>query len=419
MNQSVQGENYGRTVEELLFEEGYAFDFFQAVRLLEKLDGGRKPVGRVGSPSQEAARFQAHLSLSFPPSQIYELEHPSDALSVPRVTVTFLGLTGPSGVLPRHYTELVLRPQDVRTPERNAFRAWLDIFNHRLISLFYRAWEKYRFYLPYERGEYAPLEPDAFTRSLFSLVGLGFPALRNRLHISVLGHGLETGFTAEEDRLADFERSEQSQQRLLGRVDDLALLYYSGFFAQRRRTAISLAALLEDYFQLPAQVQQFHGQWLQLEAFNQSRLGGEGSNNEMGVSLVAGERVWDVQSKVRLRLGPLRYHQFTEFLPDRTPVPKCKAFFLLVHLARLYLGAEFDFDVQLVLKASEVPWCQLTDGDEGGARLGWNTWIRSGNLDRDAADAVFEGEDVVFVDDKGETGGLQTGPSKESATWLP
>jgi type VI secretion system protein ImpH len=369
------------SVAERLFEEGHAFDFFQAVRLLERLDRGRRPVGRGGPPGAEAVRFRAYQSLGFPASSIYEVRPPSPDVPVPVMTVAFMGLTGPSGVLPRHYTELLLRLEhEGKGPEKNALGAWLDLFNHRLISLFFRAWEKYRFYVPYERGEYILPEPDTFTHSLFSLVGLGHKPLRNRLCVS---------FQREADG--------QKRERILAKVDDFSLLYYSGFLAHRPRCAVALEALLQDYFQLPVEVRQFQGQWLQLDPDNQSRLGPGDSNNQLGVNLVAGDRVWDVQNKIRLRVGPLRFAEFSGFLPDRSPVPGRKTFFLLCHLVRLYIGPELDFDVQLVLKAEDVPACQLAGASGGGPQLGWNTWLFNAPCRHDAEDAVFEGETVRWV----------------------
>jgi type VI secretion system protein ImpH len=391
-----------RTVAHRLFEEGYAFDFFQAVRLLERLDPSRFPVGRDHRPLSEAVRFRAHQSLSFPASSLYDIHKPASPLPMPAMVVCFLGLTGPSGILPRHYTELLLRlERDLKGPEKHALRDWLDLFNHRLISLFYRAWEKYRFPIAYERGEYdegrvrqeggleyrvpvafergerARKELDSFTCGLFSLIGLGLPPLRSRLRVSVWE-----------------ETNGEARERILARIDDLALLYYAGFLSHRPRCAVALEAMLRDYFRLPIQVRQFQGQWLRLEPASQSRMGGAEANNQLGVNLVAGERVWGVQSKIRVRLGPLSYARFSEFIPDRSPVPQRKSFFLLAHLIRLYVGPELDFDVQLVLKAAEVPDCRLIDGPAGPPRLGWNTWVCSQPLPRDAADAVFEGEEV-------------------------
>ena len=372
---------FGNSVERQLFEEAFAFDFFQAVRLLEKLDPHRKPVGRTHPPKSEAVRFRAHMSLSFPPSSIYDLAPPTSTLALPAMTVAFLGLTGPSGAMPRHYTELLLRQQkEAKGAEKNALRDWLDLFNHRLISLFYRAWEKYRFPVAYERGDYARTEPDPFTSALFSVVGLGMPPLRERLRVGVL-----------EEVDGDY------RPRVLARIDDLTLLYYSGFMSHRPRCAVSLQALLEDYFGLPTDIRQFQGQWLWLDAANQTRMGGAEGSNALGLNIVAGERVWDVQGKIRIRMGPLRLPKFLDFLPDRTPVPERKSFFQLAHLVRLYVGAELDYDVQLVLAAADVPACQLAGGAGIGPRLGWNTWLLSEPYAHDADDAVFEGEELIFV----------------------
>jgi type VI secretion system protein ImpH len=316
--------------------------------------------------------------MAFPPSPVYSLEGSAapDA-PPPRMTVTFLGLTGPSGVLPLHYTELLLHlDRDVRGPERYALRAWLDLFNHRLVSLFVRAWEKYRFPVAYERAGAAGLDP--FTQALFSLVGLGSPGLRGRLAVRV--------------------PAAVAGQRpaVLARVDDLALLHYGGLLAARGRSAVGLQALLQDYFGVPVEVQQFRGRWLRLEPADQSRLEPAGAACTLGVNAVAGERVWDVQSKVRLRLGPLSYAQFTELLPDRSPVARRKALFLVAQLTRLYLGPELDFEIQLVLRAREVPDGRLASGP-AASRLGWDGWVQTRPPGQDAGDAVFQGEEVYTV----------------------
>ena len=113
---------------------------------------------------------------------------------------------------------------------------------------------------------------------------------------------------------------------------------------------------------------------------------------------MAGSRVWDRQSKFRVRLGPMTYAQFIEFLPDRAPVPERKTFFLLAHLVRLYADPGLDFDVQLVLKAEEVPECQLTGDGTIGARLGWNTWLLTRPASADAEDVVIDGAEALECD---------------------
>jgi type VI secretion system protein ImpH len=367
------------TVAERLLQEGYAFDFFQAVRLLEKLAPERRPVGHDATPRSEAARFRAHISLSFPPSSIYQIEAPTLRIPAPTLTVAFMGLTGPNGVLPSHYTEMLMRARETRGPERYVVRDWFDLFNHRLISLFYRAWKKYRFWLPYERGEHALPEPDLFTLALYSLIGLGNRSLRNRLRIAV-----------RPDPLTN------QPERVLARVEDLALLYYAGLLAHRPRCAVSLERMLEDYFGLPVQVLQFQGRWLHLDPNSQSRLGGDA---ELGANVVVGERIWDIRSKIRIRLGPLRYDQFVSFCPDSSPVPRAKDFFKLMHLVRFYIGPHLEVDVQLILKSNEIPACQMQLSRTDGPRLGWNGWLTSRPVTRDSEDAVFAGVELTYVAD--------------------
>jgi type VI secretion system protein ImpH len=359
-----------------LFEEGFNFDFFQAVRLLQRMEAGRALVGHSGPPVAEAVRFRARISLSFPPSSIYEILRPTSSRPVPVMVQAFMGLTGPSGVLPRHYTELLYTiERDVRTPDKHALRDWLDLFNHRMVSLFYRAWEKYRFYIPFERGDYDGAEPDPFTQALYSLVGLGPPPLRRRLRV------------VAQDEVDEYG---EPKERVLAQVEDLVLLHFGGLLGHRPRCAVGLEAMLRDYFQVPARIEQFRGQWLKLEPPSQTRLGGERGNNEVGVSAVAGRRVWDRQSKFRVRIDSMTYAQFIEFLPDRAPIRERKTFFLLVHLVRLYADPGLDFDVQLVLKAEEVPKLQLTGAGTFGAHLGWNTWLLARPMCADADDAIID-----------------------------
>lgn len=380
---AASGEPAG-SLAELIYAEGYSFDFFQAVRLLEKMAPERRPVGHEAPPSAEVARFRAHISLNFPASSIYEIQPPTVQVPAPIMTVTFMGMTGPNGVLPRHYTDMLMRACEVRGPERYVARDWFDLFNHRLISFFYRAWTKYRFWLAYERGEYKLPDPDVFTECLYSLIGLGNRSLRNRLRIALpAGAG------------------NAPRERVLARVDDLALIFYAGAFAHRPRNALALERLLEDYFGIPVRVLEFQGQWLQLDPESQSQVGAADGNSTLGANIVVGDRVWDVRGKIRIRLGPLSYAQFASFLPDESPTPERKEFFKLMHLVRLYIGPELKVDVQLILKANEIPPCRMPQPRKSGARLGWDSWLNSRGMRRDSEDAVFEGNEVTWVSDAG------------------
>jgi type VI secretion system protein ImpH len=379
--------------------EAFRFDFFQAVRLLERIAeeqaeadaaGRRYPVGQDYAPQQEIVFFRALESLAFPTGSISKIQtggkvknssqqnvaQPPSAVprnfeqpraAVPHsgstispkaefdarleMVVNFLGLTGPNGVLPRHYTMLMI--ERVRQKDF-ALRDFLDMFNHRVVSLFYRAWEKYRFPLAYERAERnaADGREDLFTQCLYCLVGLGTGGLRGRMHF-----------------------------------DDEAFLYYAGHFAHFPRSALSLEITLADYFALPVKVKQFQGQWLYLAREDQSSLPSarqaRGRNCRLGLDVVVGQRVWDREGKFRVRLGPLDYAQFRGFTPAGDALgPFCQ-------MIRAYAGPHFDFDVQPVLKAAAVPWCRLGGDGTDPARLGWNTWVRGREFDRDVSDAIF------------------------------
>src|SRR5215475_9964087 len=201
-----------------LFEEPYRFGFFQAVRLLERIYADHDPVGQDADIGHEVVRFRTRQTFSFPACEIHDLTTDGDE-SPPEMMVSFMGLTGPLGILPHQYTELVM--ERARYRDQSLWR-FLDIFNHRLISLFYRVWEKYHFPIAYERtGE------DQFTAFLFDLIGMWTNDLRGRLSFK-----------------------------------DQALLFYGGLIAQRPHSATAVGAIVGDYFGVPADITQFAGEWL-------------------------------------------------------------------------------------------------------------------------------------------------------------
>lgn len=334
------------SLRERLFVEPFRYGFFQAVRLLQLLAPDRVPVGLDGPPHAETVRFQAEASLGFPASEIRDLE-PGEDGAPPEMVVRFMGLTGPQGALPRHYTAHVI--ERLRLRDR-AFAAFLDIFNHRLVSLLFRAWEKYRLHLRV-RGDAL----DTLSTYLFSLFGLGTRGLRGRLE-----------------------------------VPDRALLLYTGLLAQRPRSATGLAALLGDYFDdLPVRIEQFVGQWLELDPESQTSLRPFGGNTALGVDTVIGSRVWQTQSCFRVRMGPMTYPRFCGFLPCG------RASRELLDLARFYVGQEFDMIFQLVVLAADVPPCTLGSTGPQATRLGWSTWLTSRPPATDPDDVSFHSEGLA------------------------
>src|SRR5208282_4734255 len=328
------------TVEAELREEPYLFEFFQAVRLLERLFPDKSPVGRFNPPSAEVIRFAANSTLAFPASEVQSLEWPKDEMG--RMKVNFMGLTGPQGVLPLYYTAMLA--ERTRSGDRSAVD-FFDIFNHRIISLFYLAWEKYRFSVAYEREGLDP-----FSHHLLDLIGLGTPGLQNRLPV----------------------------------LDD-SLLYYAGLLAQRPRSAEALQNILSDYFEVPVEVEQFAGGWYPLDRNTQTALeGGLGESEELGFGAVVGDEVWDQTARVRIGIGPLSLDQYQDFLPQGTAFEPLKA------LTHFFSNGEIDFEIKLILDHRDVPPCELGAEGENAPQLGWHTYIVTRPMKMDASETILQ-----------------------------
>lgn len=345
-----------------LRKQPYRYELFQAVRLLEQaahLAGARlEPLGEDRPPGNEIVRFRAHVGLSFTPADVVAitpLEAESEASEGRHeLTAAYLGIVGADGALPDHYTRLLVERARVKD---HSLRDFLDLFYHRLVSLHYRAWRKYRLPQSYEHAASAEgsTNDELFTLLLRGLTGLGGDSLRERREF-----------------------------------DDELQLYFAGHFSRQGRSAVALEQILSEHLGISCRVAQFQGQWLTVDPSEQARLQrgplGERPIGALGVDINLGSRVWNVQSKFRVILGPMSELEFKGFLPSGD---RLRA---LSQLVRSFVGPEFDFDVQLVLRAEEVPRCRL--GARGNAsRLGWNTWLHSRRPERDASDAVFTGRE--------------------------
>ncbi len=304
----------------------YAVQFFQAVRLLTQLYPERQPVGRFANPDQEVVRFGAHPSTSFPASEIQSLD--LSAGPPPRMEVNFMGLTGPQGALPFPYTELIM--ERVRARDL-VLRDFLDLFNHRLISLFYQAWEKSHFVVEPESTA------DKLSQSLLALLGLATAGLQDR------------------------------QQ-----VPDASQLHYAGWFAAHARSAAGLQDVLSDYFSAPVEIVQFAGAWYRLSPDDQTGLkDGDSFTQALGAGAALGDELWDQQSRVCIRVGPLDLDRYLDFLPAGQAYEELRA------LVRFYFNDQLDFQLQLVLRHDQTPPCELGQTGEAAPRLGWVTWIKS------------------------------------------
>jgi type VI secretion system protein ImpH len=319
--------------------EPYRFRFFQAIRVLKLTE--RSAGRRAAIPRK--LRFRTPLSLNFPPSEIlhYQIQKstptqedlPPEELAE-EMEVAFMGLTGPAGVLPHHYTELLM---DRKFVHRDASaHTFFDLFNHRAVSLLYDAWQKYRFYFCYEMGT-----RDGFTQHLLNLLGTGRPEHKTP----------DDGSTGA--------------NHLSGQI----LAYFSGSLGRRPLPSSSLTALISTYFGVDVALEQFVGQWIEAPLAEQFGLGGACSS--LGVCTVLGQRGWDQQTKIRLRIGPLVQVKFVEFQPGRSAAKALR------ELVEVCLGQSLNCDVTLILQKEAAPKAVLCSEAPIPMSLGINMWVRT------------------------------------------
>ena len=341
-----------------LLAHPYRFEFFQAVRLLEQAyaqNGVHS--GVVG----ELVRFRNSLLLSFPPSEIESLTAlppaPETGQTTPKyngdvqlptyeITPTFIGLTGPVGALPRHYTEKLIERETLFRDR--AARAFLDIFSSRMVAFFYQAWKKYRLHFLYEQDR-----KNLFTPLMLSLVGCDHASLRTDLE--------------------------------LGKRDiyDESIAHYAGIARHRPVSAANVQHMLEDYFGIRVRFEQFVGRWFSIPADQRTTL--SGAYAELGVSSFCGERTWQRQTKIRILVGPMTRPEFLSFLPYGDAARA------LSRMLALTLGQSFEFEVRLVLKKTDIFSASLGN-ERQPARLGWDTFLQTQVASNDSADAMYEVE---------------------------
>lgn len=331
-------------MSEPVYQGPRRYEFFQAVRLLRRLLPGRASIGTHSDPEDEFVRFRSAVDLSYPATDVVEIREPEEPRQPAEMTVSFMGVATPGsfGSLPTRYAEEVLARNADKNPALGEF---FDLFNHRFISLFYRAWEKHQLAVRYEHDDHELF----FERALFSAIGLGTPGLLGRLPF-----------------------------------DERALLFRAGLLSMAPVPARVLEQLVESYFQVPARVEPFRPQWCALEESDQNRLGAR--NSGLGEDLIVGEQIRLVQFRFNLRIGPLDWSRYQEFLPSGSAYPA------LLELVRLATSQDLDWDVTVALQAEDVPPLKLEVSRDRPTRLGWSTWLTAKGLGRHAEDARFPGD---------------------------
>jgi type VI secretion system protein ImpH len=321
----------------------FRFHFFQMIRLLEKLHPEREAVGHMALPSREVVRFHAPPAFTFPASELGDYVAPREGEPA-SLEVNFLGLNTINGPMPHTSTEALLA--NARDKDMSA-QGFLDLFNHRLVSLFYRAWSRYRLALAYEKTGHG--YEDEILGRLYDLVGLGTDGLRQRMSIP-----------------------------------DESALFFSGLLSRQARSVEGLRQILQCYFGIPVQIKQFTGRWVRLPQGQRTILQGENSMTEcLGVGTVVGDEVWEQEGTMTVRLGPMPLERYREFLPGARGQAEIESWL------HLYSRRAFHFIVQLVLERNEVPQTGLEGDRVFGSRLGYESWLKTKPMRRDPDETEY------------------------------
>ncbi len=317
----------------------YDFDLFYTLRALQAKHPQLPRLGTASRPSAEPIRLGQDPSLAFAPATIAEVLPSKD--HVPdRLTVWSFGLYGPNGPMPTHITEYVR--DRLRQHDDASLARFSDIFHHRLLLLFFRAWSDAQPCNSLDRPQ-----DDSFGRFLASIVGIGEKSQRQRDH-----------------------------------VPDHGKLVMAGHLTRWTRNPEGLEQAIASYFQVPVVLQEYCVHYLPLEPEQQTCLLRYGGNAQLGVDTVLGARVPDAQYKFRLRIGPLPLEQYERFLPGGAD------FLGLVDCVRNYVGIEYAWDYVLVLKQPEIPGLSLS----GTGRIGLTTWFSQGSATQDPEDYCLDAE---------------------------
>ncbi|MFQ5590626.1 MAG: type VI secretion system baseplate subunit TssG [Phycisphaerae bacterium] len=345
----------GAKLLDRLTQRGCEFDFFQAVWLLERYYTTGETVGGRGPVSSEPLRFRPHPSMGFPSCDVRRITYNRGVDGQDpfyRIDVTFMGLYGVCTPLPVHYAADVLRsvepagkwgeqgvaagtaPVEPDDPEFgfSPVRDFLDIFHHRLLSLFYRSWLKYRFHVGYGvRGR------DLITQYLLWLIG------------------------------CDPRYTEQ----ILG-VCPIRMLRYAGMLTLRPKSAAGLEGVLSDYWRsFPVTVEQCAGRWVSISPADLNCIGR--TNSTLGVDLTMGEEIYDLSGAFSISVGPVNWGTYLLFLPDG------ECFAQTQSLVELYCADPLAFTIEMKLSEHEIPEMRLSS-DEDAGRLGFTSWVRTDEM---------------------------------------
>jgi type VI secretion system protein ImpH len=296
----------------------WRFDFFTVLRRLERVHKDLPRISNGAARREEFVQFGQDPYMDFPASNLARVVRGNNEQL--KIFVKFLGLLGPQGALPLSITE---EAYHYLLAHDDSFARFLDIFNNRFIQLFFRAWADSRPIAQHDRPD-----DDRFVAYLGSAIGVGS---RPYQHVDSLPDTIKIGF--------------------------------AGLLGSQVKSASRLAGAVCGMFNVQAEIDEFVGARLEIEAVEYSLLGAR--HNVLGGDALLGRTVFSVQDKIRIRIFTTDLKQYIRFLPTGD---LCEP---LADLVFFYNGEQLDWDVELAIPSGFAAPTRL--GHFG--QLGWTSWM--------------------------------------------
>lgn len=146
---------------------------YRFCQVLEQAMPGQPPLGSTASPQDDPVRFRPDPGMGFPAGELKSIDLDAAQPGGPvTVRTRLLGLYGVDSPLPTAYLDDIVQ----RREGHQALEAFLDIFNHRVFTQFYRVWRKYSYPASFAAGGL-----DATSQCLLGLVGFGIPGTAQQI----------------------------------------------------------------------------------------------------------------------------------------------------------------------------------------------------------------------------------------------
>lgn len=324
-NQRSTNSALKKSLPEQVIESPAYFDFDQLIYILETMRSKANPLGIANEPQKEAARIRSNPVMHQEHGEISKVEVFNTISTLPEIYTNFLNLIGINGPLPLPYTEIIL--ERLKNKDKAALH-FLDVFNHRLVSL----WHKLR------KKNYPHL----------------YRSLPKDTPIGKVVTDL-SGFSP---------------------IDNINHTVFFDYYWRRSRSLISLLNLIQGFFKIQVKITPFQGCWRIIQENYGSKIGvKKGQYNLLGKTSILGLRAWDQSAGFLITLPSLTWAEVQEFLPFEDKKLGGSNFEKLKKILHGFIGIQPKVFLNVNLMEAENKGATLNSK----FALGLNSWIKGNN----------------------------------------